>query len=213
MEWGNKIELLHGTIKSRGLAILLKNNLNYDLIKTYQDPHGRFLFLEIKVKNSFLTIANIYGPNVDDFDFFRNMFVTLNDFSKNEILMGGDFNVILNNDLDKLNGSLHKNKLARQEILNYIKSLNLIDAYRELHPDVKKFTRFQINPLIASRLDYFLVSKNLYFQAKECDIVPSLKSDHKIVTLLVHHNSSPRVRGYWKFNNNLLLDDEFISKT
>ena len=140
------------------------------------------------------------------------MFVKLNDFSKNEILMGGDFNVILN-DLDKLNGLPHKNKLARQEILNYIKSLNLIDAYRELHPDVKKFTRFQINPLIASRLDYFLVSKNLYFQVKECDIVPSLKSDHKIVTLLVHHNSSPRGRGYWKFNNNLLLDDEYISKT
>ena len=87
MEWGNKIEWLHGTNKSRGLAILLKNNLNYDLIKTYQDPHGRFLFLEIKVKNSFLTIANIYGPNVDDFDFFRNMSVKLNDFSENEILM------------------------------------------------------------------------------------------------------------------------------
>ena len=104
-----------------------------------------FSFLEIKVKNSCLTIANIYGPNVDDFDFFRNMFVKLNDFSKNEILMGGDFNVILNHDLDKLNGSPHKNKLARQEILNYMKSLNLIDAYRELHPDVKKFTRFQIN--------------------------------------------------------------------
>ena len=75
MEWRNKIEWLQGTNKSRGLAILLKNNLNYDLIKTYQDPHGRFLFLEIKVKNSCLTIATIYGPNVDDFDFFRNMFV------------------------------------------------------------------------------------------------------------------------------------------
>ena len=108
MEWGNKIEWLHGTKKSRGLAIFLKNNLNYDFIKKYQDPHGRFLFLEIKVKNSFLTIANIYGPNVDDFDFFRNMFVKLNDFSKNDILMGGDFNVVLINNLDKLNGSPHK---------------------------------------------------------------------------------------------------------
>ena len=40
-----------------------------------------------------------------------------------------------------------------------------------------------------------------------------MKSDHEIVTLLVHHNSSSRERGYWKFNNNLLLDDEYISKT
>ena len=44
MEWGNKIEWLHGTNKSRGLAIFLKKNLNYDLVKTYQDPYGRFLF-------------------------------------------------------------------------------------------------------------------------------------------------------------------------
>ena len=192
MELGIKIKWLLGTNKSRGLTILLKNNFNYDLLKTYQDPHGRFLLLEIKVKNSFLTIAKIYGPNVDDPDFFRNIFKKLNDFSKNEILVGADFNVILNNDLDKLNGSPHKNKLARQEILNYTKSLNLIEAYRKLHPNVKKFTSFQINPLIASRLDYFLVSKNIYFQVQKCDIVPNLKSDHKIVTLLVYHNFSPR---------------------
>ena len=103
--------------------------------------------------------------------------------------------------------------MARQEILNYIKILNLIDAYRSLHPNVKKFARFQIISLIASRLAYFLVSKSFYFEVEECDIVPSLKSDHKIVTLLVHHNSSPRGRRYRKFNNNLLLDDEYISKT
>ena len=30
-----------------------------------------FSFLEITVKNSFLTIANIYGPNVDDSDFLE----------------------------------------------------------------------------------------------------------------------------------------------
>ena len=61
------------------------------------------------MKNSFLIIANIYVPNVDDSDFVRNMFGKLNnDFSKNEILVGGDFNVILNNDLDKLMGRLTK---------------------------------------------------------------------------------------------------------
>ena len=106
--------------------------------------------------------------------------------------------------------SVASNTIALYSI-NKIKKI--IDANRELHPSVKQFTRFQINPLIASRLDYFLVSKNFYFRVKECDIVPSLKSDHKIVTLLVHHNSSPRGRGYWKFNNNLLLDDEYITKT
>ena len=91
--------------KVEDFAILLKNNLNYDLLKTYQDAYGRFLLLEIKVKNSFFDhIANIYGLNADDSNFFRK----LNDFSKNEILVDGDFSLILNNDQDKLNESLHK---------------------------------------------------------------------------------------------------------
>ena len=62
MEWGNKEELRNDNS--------FKNNINYDLLKTYKDPHDRFFFLEIEVKNSFLTIANIYGPNVDNPDFF-----------------------------------------------------------------------------------------------------------------------------------------------
>ena len=68
-----------------------------------------------------------------------------------------------------------KSKLARQEISNHMKILNLISAYRELHPKAKKFTNFQINPLIASRLVCFSVPENFYFQVKECDIVPSVK--------------------------------------
>ena len=70
-----------------------------------------------------------------------------------------------------------------------------------------------MNRLIVARLDCFLFLKILYFQVNECDIIPSVKSDHEIVTLLVHHNSLQRGRGYWKFNNNLILNDEHISKT
>ena len=36
-----------------------------------------------------------------------------------------------------------------------------------------------MNLLIASRQDYFLVSKNVYFQVKKRDIVPSVMSDQQ----------------------------------
>ena len=49
---------------------------------------------------------------------FRYMFSKLHDFPKNEILVEGDFNIMLNSDLNKHNKSPHKNKLAKQEILN-----------------------------------------------------------------------------------------------
>ena len=77
MKWGNKIEWLNEANKSRGLAILFKNNISNDILKTYQDLQARFLFSEIKVKNSFLTIANIYDPNVDDSVFLEICLVNL----------------------------------------------------------------------------------------------------------------------------------------
>jgi len=74
----------------------------------------------------------------------------------NEIILGGDFNVVLDNELDKLNGPPHSNKAARKEILDHLKLMNLVDIFRVLRPQVKQFTRYQKNPFIASRIDYFL---------------------------------------------------------
>jgi len=94
-----------------------------------------------------------------------------------------------------------------------MKLLNLIDIFRILHPQVKQFTRYQKNPVIGSRLDYFLVSKTLSLKIKNCDIIPGINSDHKLVTLNLNHTSIARGRGYWKFNNELLLNEDYVSKT
>ena len=71
MEWGNKLEWLQRTNKTRVLTILFKNNLNYDLLKTYQDPHGRFLFLENKIKNSFCDHSKYLWSECRRFCFFK----------------------------------------------------------------------------------------------------------------------------------------------
>ena len=47
---GKQNKWLHEINKSRGLAILSKINLNYDLTKSNQNPQGRFFSLETKVK-------------------------------------------------------------------------------------------------------------------------------------------------------------------
>ena len=59
-----------------------------------------------------------------------------NNFSDNEIIMGGDFNVVLNGDMDKLNSPQHKNKLAHREITNQMEMFGLSDVFPELHPSI-----------------------------------------------------------------------------
>ena len=60
---------------------------------------------------------------------------------------------VLNGDINKLNGPLHKNKLARREAIDQMEMLDLSDVFRKLHPSTQKFTRYQSTPVVATRLD------------------------------------------------------------
>ena len=65
---------------------------------------------------------------------------------------------------------------------------------------------------IQCRLDYFFISKGLKDLIKECKIVPNIYSDHSAVALSVSFNESevPRGSGFWKFNNSLLSDTNYV---
>ena len=46
-------------------------------------------------------MAVLYAPNDDDPNFFLNFFDHLNDFKCDEVVIGGDFNLVLDLDIDK----------------------------------------------------------------------------------------------------------------
>ena len=52
-------------------------------------------------------IANIYGPSNDDLNLIQNFLAELCNFSIYDIIIGGDFNAVLNNALDKAYGEPH----------------------------------------------------------------------------------------------------------
>ena len=151
MEWGGKIIWLHDTSRGKGLTILLRRALRYRIIKIFNDPDCRYQFVELKIFGHCMTLCNVYGPNTDNPNFFSTLFKQLNDFTCSEIVMGGNFNIILNHTLDKENGPNHSNKLARDDLLSHMRLLNLKDVFREINPTEKQFTRFNCNPF--KRLD------------------------------------------------------------
>ena len=63
--------------------------------------------------------------------------------------------------------------------------LKLKDVFRLKYPMAKSFTRIQINPFTAARLDFFLVSENLCGKVIETEIKASVKSDQKISTIAI----------------------------
>jgi len=59
--------------------------------------------------------------------FFDGIFCDRAQFPKADIILGGDWNLELNNELDMDGGSTHANKLAKNFLQSYINLLNLSD--------------------------------------------------------------------------------------
>ena len=92
-----------------------------------------------------------------------------------------------------------------------IDSLDLIDIWRVLNPDAKRFTWRRRKPDIHCRLDFFLISSSLGTAVTKADILPGLKTDHSLIILHISKNNNPRGPGFWKLNTSFLLDPGYIN--
>ena len=132
------------------------NNFNFQISKVYSDPEGRFLIWDLITNGKQLTLANIYAPNEDDPNFFTSMFNHLLDFNCDDIIIGGDFNLVLDVEKDKKKGGISRTHKKSLEIINnFCESLDLVDAWRVLNPELSGFTWRQRKPVVHCRLDFF----------------------------------------------------------
>ena len=64
-----------------------------------------------------------------------------------------------------------------------------------------------------SRIDFFLIAKNLTKYVQKVDILPSIAPDHWTISLSLQWTKEvPRGPGFWKFNNTLLNDNNYIQQ-
>ena len=125
-----------------------------------------------------------------------------------EIIIGGDFNVILEPDLDGTGGKPQV-KDSCKKIDNLCSLFDLIDIWRIRNPDAMRFTWRQKNPIIQRRLDFWLISSSTQEEVVSVDIIPAIRTDHSAIT--IHINGIEETRrgpSFWKFNSSLLEDEE-----
>ena len=90
-----------------------------------------------------------------------------------------------------------------------------MDVWRENNPEDRKFTwRKKLGPggTQMIRLDFFLVSDTLFEVIEGETILPGYRSDHTTITIKLCFDKNERGRGFWKFNDSLLKDPNFIQK-
>ena len=210
--WGSECIINGTTSNSNGVGIFFNSNFQYKIHRLSRDLEGKYIILDIEMFNKRHTIINLYGPSDRDNPFFFDEIIEkIEDMGNESIIIGGDWNVILdmNKDTHRYRGGNRPRARAKiNEMLDFIK---LKDVWRELHPNDKRFTWRRFNSAQQGRLDYFLVSENILQTTISSTIEQGYRSDHSIITLkldFAEHNQRPRT--FWKFNNTLLKDKKYV---
>jgi len=107
----------------------------------------------------------------------------LQDFQGDDIITGGDFNLVLDVEKDKKGGLAKTHRNAQKTINEICENLDIVDAWRVLNPDARRYTWRQPRPEIHCRLDFFLVSQSFLGNINTADILPGFKTDHSMITL------------------------------
>lgn len=209
-EWNGKCFLSGKNSNSEGVAFLLNPNSNIQTINVVELIPGRLITLEIKVNKRDYTIINIYGPNKDDPTLFNILNNYIEQNNEKDIIIGGDFNTVIEPTLDKKNGKQITHKKCRNILNEIMNKYSLKDPWRCKNPDKLKYTwHSNTKPHIHCRLDYFLISDNLINNVKKCIIQPAFKTDHSAVYLELNSDLIKHGPGYFKMNNTILLDEEY----
>ena len=124
----------------------------------------------------------------------------------------GDFNVVQNTTLDRRNPSIKYHKPKTHKFLtSSMLDHALVDPWRTQHPNAVQFS--WDNKISASRIDFALVSANLYHQVSNTTYsAPPVDTDHKVIMLSINLEKFRTGKGYPKVKNSLYQDPSFISK-
>ena len=136
----------------------------------------------------------------------------IDDFIADEnhrIIIGGNFNVVNDPDLDSSGGSpkeKESSKFRNSICLNY----DLIDIWRTRNPDRKLFS-WKKNPLVQRRLDIWLISDVCQDEVVETNIKTAIRTDYSAITISFNSlDEQTRGPSYWKFNSSLADDENYV---
>ena len=126
-EWGFKCFFNSYKSNSRGVAIFFHNNLDFTVHGSLKDDNGNTLILDVELEGIRMNLVNIYGPNADSPEFYIKLMEMTTKLDNAFSIFCGDWNMILNPELDCIGYTNINNPRARERVTDWCDSGNLID--------------------------------------------------------------------------------------
>ena len=217
-DWGKEWSLIRnssywsmGTGNRKGVTILLSPKFHdrAKVLSALTDPNGRYVKLIIEIGGLKYRIIGVYAPNDgrDRINFIQKLHTVVIDNYDAETVIGGDQNLTMRDDLDRMNCISDQNDKGRIDIKYLAQVHDLEDIFRVRNPNKKQYTWFCNNK--ASRIDFWLTSVSLNGQIQKVNSHYNPNSDHHGIKLIFRTNETKVGKGLWKMNTANILTPEF----
>ena len=213
-----------GKADSCGVAIFLFNE-HICIEQFHADIFGRLIRLDFSCDGySNFRIVNAYFPcnSTDRLEFIQSLSHHL--CGAKNLILGGDFNFVMDSNLDKIGGNLDKGTVGSKPFKSVIEKMSIIDCFRFLYPRKRAVTWTRKNvatrnetsnyEMIGTRIDRFYISSVLKENLVHFETMPCTCSDHDFIMINLSSKNETGVsfgKSYWKFNDELLDDANFVS--
>lgn len=214
-EWEGPMMASNGTQGSRGVIIMCDRNLSFTTTKRLQDESGRILALDLHIANTTYSIISLYAPTQDKLqeqvETLEKVEQMLMEMDTSNIIIGGDFNCIMNPDLDKNTSKpCHPAaNITRSRIETLRDEWTLTNVWRVRNPGKRGYTFQRGN--YSSRLDMLLISSHLSEVVKDVKIQTLVHSDHALISCSLRPTKEERRPGLWRFDPALLTNEDFVA--
>lgn len=209
-QWGNDAWYSHGSERSAGVTTF-KNTFGGKVLHSDCDSLGHYVCLVIECNNVLFILVNLYGYNtkpendrlLDSLD--TKLTIWLFKYPNSTLLIGGDFNIALNTEVDRWPPA--QSSVATLRIKTLMEKYNLIDIWRKKYPDNRSFTWSNRSGSRQSRIDFWLLSDNIAEDGVTVNILTTPLTDHRAIYIniqLFTYDNLPCRSSYWKLNSSLL---------
>ena len=195
---------------SGGILTAIHKGLNCEILHDIRDKF--FILTHCKIREEEYVLVNVYIRGKRQSTILlaklQRLWNCVLKYPAAKVILGGDFNQVLDCKLDTLSGHLAREPCA-QIFSDFTEQAGLSDAWRALHPDERRYTWSRRTPCYASRLDYFLLSDLAFNYCWDVQIGTSYLSDHAPVTMELFLNRNDRGKGLFRFPDFLCKDTKF----
>ncbi|MGL5901954.1 MAG: endonuclease/exonuclease/phosphatase family protein, partial [Cetobacterium sp.] len=183
-QWIGQIFHSNFGAKSRGTAILIKKTVPFIASKIIPDSHEQFI---------------------------NSLLLKIPDMDSHQLIIGGDFNLVLDTDLDRSSRRpVTVTKMAKS-VKKFMDTYKIIDPWRTLHPNTRQYSYYSPVHQTYTRIDYFLIDSKLLQQTKHCNYETLMLSDHSPLTLhlIFGYNQTSKI---WRFDNSILSSKKGVEE-